>query len=636
MNWTCYGQLKYMFLFVLAAACIVQADIDVARSGEARVVIVLAPDASEKQKSATADLKKYLEKITGATLDIIGVNDATAGLFPEMSRIFVGDSSVARQLAPKVEWDRLAADEIVIKSVDGHLIVAGGKPRGTVYAIYTLLQDMIGCRWWAPDAMFIPSDPSLSLPELDIRYAPPFEVRVILGEIAMLPEARSWHRLSFDLSFDTSPRGIPSRILKAEKYYIKHPEWFAYLRDEGSEDEEYTYRYVLKTWKHNALHEPKPNPYDAYVEVLERTRRVYAQPCPHSEGARKTILEALLAEIAAGQGTWNSPQVVWVNQGHGYYMCQCERCEAVRDKEGADSGNWVLMANAIAQEVEKVYPDVFVGVSAYWHTEAPPAAVQPRKNVLVYQALYTQNRLDPSRTYAFQSHALKKWASIAKLYVWDFDSNNRNYYQPHPNYFVRGDNMQFFNEIGVDGIMVQGGFGKAADLLALRTWVTAQMLWNPNQNPRKLMIEFLDGYYGAAAPILMEYMEAMVDGAHRNKDQWLGSYEFTTAGWATVRDMNTATRLFDEAAAAVKGDKILSQRVWLARQSIDLSWLDRYDEFKQEAADKGIPFLGPPNPSKIIDAVAPYRQTWGRWHIGKPFSAYFDEMKEKFSSTTGN
>ena len=53
-------------------------------------------------------MKKYLEKITGATLDIIGVDDATAGLFPEMSRIFVGDSSVARQLSPKVEWDKKA------------------------------------------------------------------------------------------------------------------------------------------------------------------------------------------------------------------------------------------------------------------------------------------------------------------------------------------------------------------------------------------------------------------------------------------------------------------------------------------------------------------------------------------------
>jgi hypothetical protein len=616
-----------LLLMPIAMTCAVQAEVEIARSSKARAVIVQADSASEKEKIALQDLKKVLDQVTGAELALVGEDQASAESPAGKSKIFVGDCRFTQQFA---DGEALGTDEIVIKTVGNDLILTGDKPRGTVYAIYTFLQETIGCRWWAPGATSIPHRPDLKVQTLNIRYRSPFEARFILGEIGMLHEARSWHRLSFDLSFDFTPRGIPSRILPADKHYIQHPQWFAYLRDDGDEDKEDSYLYILKTWKHNAIHEPKPNPYDEYVEVLERTRRVHHQPCPNSEGVRQAITRAVLAELARDHAAWVAPKIVWVNQGHGHFICQCDACEAVREREGADSANWLLMVNEIAEKVEPKYPDVLVGTFAWLHTEAPPKTIKPRKNVLIYYSLHARNHRDPVPTYPFPSNAMKQWSSMAKVYAWDFDAGGRNCVQPFPNYFVNGENVQFFRSIGVDGVMVSGGYGKAADLAAMRTWVTAQMLWNPDQDPRALTIEFVNGYYGAAGPYLMEYMDAMVDAAHRKKDLWLGSYEFTTSAWATVRDMNTATRLFNEAAEAVKHDEVRSQRVWLARQSIDLSWLDRYDEFQQEARTRGIPFLGPPDPAKVVDAVAPYRVAWGQWHIGKSFSAYFDEIRKKF------
>lgn len=335
------GQLPSLAFLLMSAALngAADADVTIAASGRAGAVIIVSDSTSEWDRVASNDLKAYLDQVTGSALEVVpekGDAPVDAGA---RSRIIVGDGTLARRLAPQVQWDGLGSDEILMKTVGRDLILAGGKPRGTVYAVYTFLQDIVGCR-----------------------------------------------------------------------------------------------------------------------------------------------------------------------------------------------------------------------------------------------------------------------------------------------------NVKFFHEVGVDGVLVQGGSGKAADLVALRTWVTAQLMWNPDQDPRALMIEFLTGYYGAAAPFLMEYIDAMVDAAHRRRDMWLGSYEFTTAAWATVRDMNAATRLFDEAAAAVANDEILSQRVWVARQSIDLSWLDRYEPFKSEARATGVPFLGPADPSRVVDAVAPYRTAWGHWHIGKPFSAYFDEIRAKFPS----
>ena len=93
--------------------------------------------AGIRQNAATGDLKKYLDAVTGAEFSIAPVSEVPEG----MTRILVGDSQHARALAPDVDWDSLGTDDIVIKTVGSDLILAGGQPRGTVYAIYTFLQD---------------------------------------------------------------------------------------------------------------------------------------------------------------------------------------------------------------------------------------------------------------------------------------------------------------------------------------------------------------------------------------------------------------------------------------------------------------------------------------------------------------
>ena len=613
-------------LLATAIASPAAAAVRIGEAGDAVAVIVVGDVESKGSHIAAADLQDVLKRITGAEFEIVEQTDDTDA----RTRIFVGGGGPVRAIASDIDFDGLARDEIVMKTVGRDLVLAGGGPRGTVYAVSTFFQDVLGCRWWAPGALTAPNDPDLAVEPLDVRYRPPFELRFVLSQIGGVPEARRWHRLSYDLSFDISPRGIPSRALRPDRYYADHPEYFAYLREDGSEDREGTYLFLRKQWKHNAIHEPKPNSYNKWVEVLDRTRRAYNQFCPNSAGARRVITDAVLEELEKNRSAGALPEIVWVAQGHANFMCQCDACEAMRGREGSDSSNWIRMVNAVAAEVAPKFPTVKVGTFAFLHTEAPPATLEPADNVLIYHMLHETNRLDPVTTYPFHADAMRKWARIGTVYVWDYDANYRNYYQPYPNYFVSGQNVKYFHEVGVDGIMVQGGFGKAADLAAMRTWVTAQMMWNPKRDPRTLMIEFLNGYYGAAGPYLMEYIETMVDAAHRKKGLWLGSYAFTTKDWATVRDMNAATRLFNEAAAAVRADRILAQRVWLARKSIDLSWLDRYDEFRNAAREQGLPFLGPANPSKIVDAVAPFRTSWGHWHIGKPFSAYFDEIREKF------
>ena len=432
-------------------------------------------------------------------------------------------------------------------------------------------------------------------------------------------EARAWLRLTFDKNFDAGTHTV-RQLLPAE-HFVKHPDWFMYCKNDGDENHEHSYLYALKRMKESGN--------EAAYEVAKRTRRLPYQPCLHSEGACQMITDGVLAKLESDYASWKyPPKIVWVTQcDGGGSICTCPDCEAVQKKEGSDSANWLRLVNGIAERVEKKYPDVMVGMFAYLHTEAPPKTIKPNKNVLIYSAILKNNKLDSVATYTRHAGWLKKWAAIAtRLYVWDYDANFTNYYQPHPNYFAMGDSMKFFKEIGVDGVMVQSMYGTAADLMAMRTWVNAQMMWNPDQDQRKLMMEFLNGYYGAAGPFLMKYINLLDTAAHRKKDFWLSCFSTSTKGWLTLEDVNAAIRIFEQAAKAVKDDEILATRVWLARRAIDFAWLDRYDEFKKKSQVRGIPFLVPAEPSRVVDELA----AWGPAKLGPRFEKFFDRLRKKF------
>ena len=584
-----------------------------------------------RRDAAMVDLKKYLDAVTGGQFDIV---DPSKKL-PDKGNVFVGDSDAVRSLAPAVRWDGLGTDEIVIKTVGRDLILAGGQPRGTIFALYTFLQDVVGCRWWAPGEVTVPHQPDLSVPRTDISYQPPFRMRVHSSAIGSTHEARSWLRLSYDLNFDFGTHSIPRLLPK--KLFLQHPDWFMYCRQDGGENERYSYLHTLKSLQKTIATETERDDLDLikqYLEIGRRTRRIPQQPCLQSPGARAKIAENVVAELEQNYSRWKYPEkIVWITQNDGRYMCQCDQCAAVRKVEGSDSANWLLMVNEIAQRLEERYPDVLFGLFAYLHTEQPPRTVRPRQNVLVYAPLLTANKRDPVWHYPEYATSLKRWGEISKhFYVWDYDANFRNFYQPHPNYLVQPESMRFFEDIGVTGVMVQGAHGVAADLGPLRAWVNARMMWNPQQDPRQLVQEFTAGYYGAAGPAVLRYINLLLTAVHREPDYWLGCYRTDTTGWLTLEDINAAVALLEQATEAVRGDKVRTRRVWMARCAIDFAWLDRFAALQQEAAAKGL-LLRVPKPGRVVDQLAPYRGAWGQFREGprpSQFDVYFDRLRKQF------
>jgi hypothetical protein len=135
-------------------------------------------------------------------------------------------------------------------------------------------------------------------------------------------------------------------------------------------------------------------------------------------------------------------------------------------------------------------------------------------------------------------------------------------------------------------------------------------MWNPDQDDRALVREFLDGYYGPAGRALTEYQELL---ANRVGSTYIASWAGPRcAQWLDLDTMNRATELFDVAAAAVAADPELTARVRRARIALDHQWLCGNAGYRYQSEQQKKPFRGPSDMNALLaDLTARIREAGG-------------------------
>ena len=225
--------LTLAFLF-LSCAPLSAADGPVlARDGKSDYVIVVPENPSAVETTAAKELQSHLEQVTGAKLEILAEDKTPA----EGKQILVGACKRLAQLVPDVKLDKLGYDGIVIKTVGDNLVLAGHPKRGTLYAVYSFLEDTVGCRWWTSTEGFVPKKPTLTIPKLDMTYTPKIRIRETYycdafngvfaarskcnGNSPGVPDEFGGHE-RFAMFVHTF---FP--LLPPEQYFAKHPEWYS-------------------------------------------------------------------------------------------------------------------------------------------------------------------------------------------------------------------------------------------------------------------------------------------------------------------------------------------------------------------------------------------------------------------------
>jgi len=523
-----------------------------AEKGKARAVIVVDAAATTPEKRAAEELAQTLRQITGAEFAV-----QTASNKVPRRAILVGPGTAARSVFKNVKFDQIGAEEIVIKTKGDRLLLAGGRPRGTIYAVSHFLQRECGVRWWTPWASRIPQRPALRIGKLDVREKPAFEYRESFWYPAFDAawSARNFNngqssRLGAELGGSIRYKGFVHTfypLVPPEKHFAEHPEWFSLLKGKRT-----TERAQL------CLTNPKLRDF-----TVERVK------------------EWLRQSPEAG--------IISVSQNDWHGACECENCKKLDDAEGSHAGTLLDFVNYIAEKIEPEFPHVAVDTLAYQYTRKPPRTLKPRPNVIVRLCSIECDFREPLEAPSNAAFAddIRGWSKICqRLYVWDYTTDFAHYVQPHPNWFALGSNLRFFQRHHVRGVFEQGAYqSHGSEMAELRGWVLAQLMWNPQQDDRALINEFLDGYYGTnAAPFIREYFELM----HReSKGHKLGCYSPPDAKFLRFKPLAQAERLWQQAERAVANDPELLARVRIARLPQRYVWLTRWTQLRKECADTG-------------------------------------------------
>jgi hypothetical protein len=495
-----------------------------------QAVIVLPARPTPQESYAAADLRHHLELITGQLFRIVNVGAGQPGFY-------VGKTQEA--IFRGIRFDKLGLEGLQIRT-DGQKVILAGNQRGVLYAVYTFLEDYLGCRWFTPDCSTWPRTGTIDIPKLNRTYIPPLEFRAGDYPCARPGDFGVRCRLNgnnHQMSVEQGGRkGVHSlahtfqSLCPPEKYFATHPEYFSLVNG--------------------------------------KRQSGYAQLCL----TNPEVLKICIAGVRQWIKDHPDMKVFSVSQNDTHYPCDCENCRRVVEEEGSQAGPVVRFCNAIADDIKDDYPDVAIETLAYQYTRKPPKLTKPRPNVIICLCSIECCFIHPlgddpfNKTFADD---IRGWNKICdRLWIWDYVINYAHSICPFPNLEVLKPNINFFIKNGVKGIYEESCYyTKASELQELRNYVIAKTLWDPTYDTQKAISEFCAAYYGPAAPQVIAYLKLI----HRSVQQVpnLHVQIYTHPKVFVFPDViSQSNALFDQAEAAVANDPVLLQRVQVARLPI--------------------------------------------------------------------
>jgi hypothetical protein len=449
-------------------------EITLASAGKTDYVIMIPTKPTTQERKAADDLKLWLDKMTGASFPI----SADVAANPKI--ISVGQTTeAARADLPDIDLGR---DGYAIFQRGDVLFLLGGSRRGPINAVYALLEEDLGCRWYDRETSEIPRMPTLRFRPVERSYVPVLDIR----------DPFYWE--AFDADWSVRNRTIAP--------WVKVPEeWGG------------TTNYAL--WGHAFDWLVPPDEYfDKHPEYFSERdgKRTKAQLCMSNPDVLSISIEKVKTLLRSRP---KSELVsISVNDCRGY--CECAKCDPINKAEGTYAAPLVLFCNAIADAIKDEFPDVKVSTLAYMDATEAPKTIKPRDNVVIQLCTDRHAWSNPFRnlleTERFQK-ALKGWHKLgANITIWDYTANYHHYPIVMPNWQVVDDNIRILIEHGAKGIMLQGAYqSPGGDNSAMRSWVWAKKLWDPSLDSKELMRDFVFGYYREAAAPMWEYTTMLWD-----------------------------------------------------------------------------------------------------------------------------
>ncbi len=509
-----------------------------------KFTIVTPNDLAEQQEATVGEFIKHVAAATGVTLPRI-TPDQTAEY-----EIIIGQNVRENEkvVAAVSEIDH---DGYALVMDEGDLYISASTGRGVVYGMYDFLEDYLGVRIFTADCIRYNEANIIDVPaDLKVVYSPAFELR---GG-------------NSDPEFDEYGKA-PSKINQGD------------MRPFGDNE-------VLFVFSGHTIHYYTGTQGDG----------LGPNPCLSDENLYQYALKKCLAEIDAAP----YELMIRIGTSDNEAVCLCDTCKALNEKHESTGATFMLFVNRLAKELKALRPDsgVRINTYAYVSTGTPPKDMIMEDNVIVNYCLYaacfacTFDNPDCEQNVTIAAD-LKRWCEIASVVtVYDYHDNFAAKAYPDPGYDNLLYNARWFAEIGIQGFGGERWHYNAGDFRELRTYLVRQVSWNPYMTEEEFyedMDEFLEAYYGGAAPLIKEYITKTTENS-RKSGYWvtqgeLMGYHGHTAVYAPIEPFFLAynedgTKNFDFTREmmtlwekAIKADLTEEQLVHVERASVHFySW----------------------------------------------------------------
>ena len=501
---------------------LMQAQINLFNAKGTAYTIVLPDSASSIEKQSAFILADYLERVSGHTFPIVSEPKP-----PRKYRISIGETEISRSIPAQ----DLASEHFRIEA-QGQDLFFKGTGKGLLYGVYHFIEDQLGCRkWYAGEPAVCPDMETFKLTsDYQVQQGPAFQYREVYFPVESDLEYINWHKLHrlddlWGWWGHTYTRMVPL------SYFETHPEYFAYYNGE----------------------------------------RRANQLCLSNPDVLKLALAAVQEAIES-----NPEATFWsISPNDDPVYCTCDLCKAVDALEGGPQGSLIRFVNKIAA----AFPNQHFTSLAYLSTANPPKLTKALPNVTILLSNIDAARtlpinLEPSAA-PFRRQA-DGWKDRAKrVFLWDYYTQFTNYLAPFPNIPSFQENLRYYQKVGIQGIFAQGSGETYSDMAELKSYLLAKLLWNPQLDVDSLSQEFLEGYYGKAAPYISEYKSRIEIQASKDTLDIYGNPVNAHNTFLTPEAMDSYSGIMDKAEAMVEDQEMFYSHIQKLRLSQEYTFLQQ-------------------------------------------------------------
>ncbi len=475
--------------------------------------IVIPPQASKTESQAAQVLQKYIFQISSCYLPINNDEKPTDGY-----QIVIGNS----KKLTKADMAGLDEDGILIKKVSNSILISGGNRKGILYAVYTFLEEYLGCRAFSSNYIFVPRTNTIQLPSgLYKKEIPSFGYRMLHFPDAFDSTYCNWRKINY--VYEDWGLWVHTFIglVPPSQYFKDHPEYFALING----------------------------------------KRDTAQLCPSHPEVVNIVVSHLRLVIKAKP--WAKYWSVSQNDNQEY--CKCLLCNRINKEQESPTGALLNFVNKVAVQ----FPDKIISTLAYGYSEKPPKTIKPLSNVMIMLTTSSLNDrrlpLSGARTLGFDKY-FKKWASITNhLMIWDYLVRYANLLLPLPNVNLYQPNLRYFAKQSPKYLFMQGSGNVVTEFSELKAYLLSKMMWNKDMDFKAEQNEFLNEYYGPVGGKYMgQYLEMISAEAKSARSSMLLFQWYDTSMFATYLSHDNLLRykqLFEDALGGVQNNSLYKERL---------------------------------------------------------------------------